>query len=89
MKPSEVHAQISKHLPEGSEPIVVDLEGSHGPYLRDALTGREYIDFFTYFASTPVGHNHPKMHDSAFIEKLLSVAITKPSSSDFYTTYMA
>jgi L-lysine 6-transaminase len=89
MKPSEVHAQISKHLPEGSEPIVVDLENSHGPYLRDALTGKEYIDFFTYFASAPVGHNHPKMHDSAFIEKLLSVAITKPSSSDFYTTYMA
>lgn len=89
MKPSEVHAQIAKHLPVGSEPIVVDIEGSHGPYLRDALTGKEYIDFFTYFASAPVGHNHPKMHDSGFIEKLLSVAITKPSSSDFFTTYMA
>lgn len=89
MKASEVHAQIAKYLPEGSEPIVVDLEGSQGPYLRDALTGKDYIDFFTYFASTPIGHNHPKMHDSAFIEKLLSVAITKPSSSDFYTTYMA
>lgn len=89
MKPSEVHAQIGKHLPVGSEPIVVDIEGSHGPYLRDALTGKEYIDFFTYFASAPVGHNHPKMHDSAFIEKMLSVAITKPSSSDFFTTYMA
>ncbi len=89
MKASEVHAQIAKYLPPGSEPIVVDIEGSHGPYLRDALTGKEYIDFFTYFASAPIGHNHPKMHDSAFIEKLLSVAITKPSSSDFFTTYMA
>lgn len=89
MKASQVHAEIAKYLPPGSEPIVVDIEGSHGPYLRDALTGRDYIDFFTYFASAPIGHNHPKMHDSAFIEKLLSVAITKPSSSDFFTTYMA
>jgi L-lysine 6-transaminase len=89
MKASQVHAQIEKHLPAGSEPIVVDIEGSQGPYLRDALTGKDYIDFFTYFASAPIGHNHPKMHESAFIEKLLSVAITKPSSSDFYTTYMA
>jgi L-lysine 6-transaminase len=89
MKASQVHAQIEKYLPPGSEPIVVDLEGSHGAYLRDALTGRDYIDFFTYFASAPIGHNHPKMHDSGFIEKLLSAAITKPSSSDFYTTYMA
>ncbi|UYN90423.1 MAG: L-lysine 6-transaminase [Anaerolineales bacterium] len=89
MKPSDVHAIIAKHLPAGSEPIVVDIEGSHGPYLRDAITGKEYIDFFTYFASAPVSHNHPKMHESAFIEKMLSVAITKPSSSDFFTTYMA
>src|SRR3972149_9084528 len=89
MKASEVHAQIEKYLPVGSEPIVVDLDRSHGAYLHDALTGREYIDFFTYFASAPIGHNHPKMHDSAFIEKLLSAAITKPSSSDFFTTYMA
>lgn len=89
MKASQVHDQINKYLPPGAEPIVVDLEKSHGPYLYDALTDREYIDFFTYFASAPIGHNHPKMHDSSFIEKLLTVAITKPSSSDFYTTYMA
>jgi L-lysine 6-transaminase len=89
MKATQVHEQINKFLPPGAENIVVDLEKSHGPYLHDALTGRDYIDFFTYFASAPIGHNHPKMHDSSFIEKLISVAITKPSSSDFYTTYMA
>ena len=89
MKASQVHETLGKHLPLGAEPIVVDLENSQGPYLRDALTGKDYIDFFTYFASAPIGHNHPKMHDSSFIEKLTQVALTKPSSSDFYTTYMA
>ncbi len=89
MKASQVHEKLQKHLPLGSESIVVDIENSHGPYLRDAITGKDYIDFYTYFASAPIGHNHPKMHDSDFIEKLLNVAITKPSSSDFYTSYMA
>ncbi|MDA1329827.1 MAG: L-lysine 6-transaminase [Chloroflexi bacterium] len=89
MKASQVHESLAKHLPVGSEPIVVDLENSQGPYLRDALTGKDYIDFFTYFASAPIGHNHPKMHDSNFVEKLLAVALTKPSSSDFYTVQMA
>lgn len=89
MKASQVHENLSKHLAVGSEPIVVDIENSHGPYLHDALSGKDYIDFYTYFASAPIGYNHPKMHDADFIERLLSVAITKPSSSDFYTTYMA
>lgn len=89
MKASQVHQVLERHMPLGSEPIVVDIENSQGPYLRDALSGKDYIDFYSYFASAPIGHNHPKMHDSSFIEKLLQVAITKPSSSDFYTTYMA
>jgi L-lysine 6-transaminase len=89
MKPSEVHAAIGKYMLADGEHLVVDLENSKGSLLRDALTGREYIDFFTYFASIPVGHNHPMMHDPAFKEKLLEAALSKPSSSDFYTTYMA
>jgi L-lysine 6-transaminase len=71
------------------DPIVVDLENSRGSMLRDSLTGKEYIDFFTFFASIPVGHNHPRMHEPEFKERLLAAAIAKPSSSDFYTTYMA
>ena len=89
MKVNQVHSTIGKHLPVGADSIVVDLEKSQGAYLHDSVTGRDYIDFFSFFASAPVGHNHPKMHDADFIEKLLSVAITKVSSSDFYTTYMA
>jgi L-lysine 6-transaminase len=89
MEPSEVHSRIARYMQADGSPIVLDLERSHGAYLYDALTDRKYIDFFTYFASAPIGHNHPKMHDPDFKEKIVSVAITKPSSSDFYTTYMA
>ena len=89
MKPGDVHAAIGKYMLADGDSIVYDTENSHGSMLRDAITGREYLDFFSFFASIPLGHNHPKMHDPAFKERLLAAAITKPSSSDFYTTYMA
>ncbi len=89
MKPSEVHSAIGRHMLADGDHLVVDLERSHGAYLVDEVTGKEYLDFFTYFASIPIGHNHPKMQDPEFLEKLTRSALQKPSSSDFYTTLMA
>ncbi len=89
MQPSDVHSKISQHMLADGAPLVADLERSHGPYLVDALTGKEYIDFFTYFASVPIGYNLPDMRDPAFLEKLAAAALHKPSSSDIYTTLMA
>lgn len=89
MKPSEVHENIGKYMLADGEPIVFDLERSHGAYMVDAITGKEYIDFFTFFASMPIGHNHPKMHAPEFLERLTASALTKPSSSDIYTEFMA
>jgi L-lysine 6-transaminase len=87
--PQDVHETIARHMLADGEHLVVDLSGSHGPYLRDAKTGREYLDFYAYFASQPVGHNHPKLLDPAFREQLCEVALHKPANSDVYTTYMA
>ncbi|HKJ28330.1 MAG TPA: L-lysine 6-transaminase [Anaerolineales bacterium] len=89
MDPSQVHQTIGQYMLPDADRIIIDLERSHGPYLVDALSGREFIDFFTYFASLPVGHNHPKMKTPEFLEKLTVAAIHKPSSSDFYTGLMA
>jgi L-lysine 6-transaminase len=89
MKPSEVHKTIDKYMLADGDPIVIDLEKSHGAYIHDSATGKEYIDFFTFFASQPIGYNHPKMRKPEFLEKLTAAAICKPSSADFYTTFMA
>jgi L-lysine 6-transaminase len=70
-------------------PILFDLKRSHDTYFVDEITGREYLDFFTFFASNAVGYNHPKLKDPAFLEKLTLSAIHKPSNSDIYTTLMA
>ena len=56
MKPSEVQKTIGKYMLADGESIVFDIERSHGAFLVDAITGREYIDFFTFFATNPVGY---------------------------------
>ncbi len=89
MKPTEVHKTLQKYMLVDGEKIVLDLENSQGAYIADALTGRKWIDFFTFFASNPLSYNHPKLKTPEFLERLTLSAIHKPSNSDFYTTYMA
>ncbi len=70
-------------------PFVLDLDNSYGAEFVDARDGRKYIDFFTCFASMPIGLNHPKMLDEAFINYIGRIAINKPSNSDIYSEAMA
>jgi L-lysine 6-transaminase len=69
--------------------MVMDLEKSHGSWLRDAVSGEEYLDFFTCFASWPVGYNHPATLEPEFCSAIELTGRNKPASSDLYTTYMA
>jgi len=89
MKSADVHKIISNNMLADGYPILFDLERSHDTYFVDEITGREYLDFFTFFASNAVGYNHPRLKDPAFLEKLTLSAIHKPSNSDIYTTLMA
>lgn len=90
LTPEDVFPTLNEHmLVDGYSEIVVDLQKSEGNYIYDSLSGRKYLDMFSYFATAPIGHNHPAMHDLEFKEKILSVAIMKPSNSDFYSTEMA
>lgn len=87
--PAEVLDTIRKFMLVDGFPIVVDLENSQGARLRDKSTGREYLDFFQFFASMPIGFNHPKLMDDDFKKRLVDAAINKPSNSDFYAQQMA
>ncbi len=69
--------------------IVLDLEKSHGLTIIDAKTGEEYLDFYSFFASAPLGINHPKLNTKEFREELTLAAMNKPSNSDIYTVEMA
>src|SRR5919206_534464 len=89
VQPADVHNVLSRHMLADGYDIVMDLRKSKGSWVFDAKRGRAVLDFFTNFASAPIGYNHPRLDTPEFREKLADVAINKPANSDIYTTYMA
>lgn len=87
--PSQVHETLRKHMLVDGFEFVLDTRKSQGARVVDAKTGRSFLDFFSFFASSPVGINHPKMQTDAFKERMLEAATNNPSNSDVYTTIMA
>ncbi|MEZ4257774.1 MAG: L-lysine 6-transaminase [Polyangiaceae bacterium] len=87
--PGDVHETLRKHMLVDGFSLVVDLEHSHGSWAKDAKTGQEYLDFFSFFASNPVGFNHPALRDEETQERLARAATYKVANSDKYTTFMA
>jgi L-lysine 6-transaminase len=69
--------------------VVIDLEKSHGSTIVDALEGKEYLDCYGYFATLPIGHNHPKMEDDGFRKSLMTAALANPANSDIYSRQYA
>ena len=83
----ETRGAISRHmLADGMSPII-DLEKSHGSWLFDGATGREYLDLFSMYASMSVGYNHPYVLEN--IDRLTKAAVNKPANSDIYSPAMA
>jgi L-lysine 6-transaminase len=89
VSPAEVHRTLARHILADGYELVMDFEQSHGSWLHDARTGREYLDFLTFFGSNPIGYNHPKMKAPDFQHTLLRVAQLKPALSDIYSVEYA
>ncbi|GAB2445024.1 L-lysine 6-transaminase [Streptosporangium sandarakinum] len=84
----DVHGRLSRHLLVDGYRLVLDLERSRGSRLVDARTGRSYLDFYTFFASAPLGVN-PFDDDPAFLDRLGRIAANKPANPDLYTVHLA
>lgn len=84
----DVHKVLSKTMLVDGMKLVLDLEKSKGAKIFDSSTETEYLDFFSSFASVPIGFNHPAIKDD-YIKKLAAAAKYKPSNSDIYTLEMA
>jgi L-lysine 6-transaminase len=89
LSPADVHAVLARHILADGYDLVVDLERSHGAWLRDSRGGREYLDFCSFYASNPVGFNHPKLREPEFLKVLHRAAQLKPALSDLYTVEYA
>jgi L-lysine 6-transaminase len=82
---ADVHGTLARFILADGFDQVFDLEKSHGAWFHDARSGREYLDFLSFFASSPLGYNHPKLSTPEFQKILLRAATIKPSLSDIYT----
>lgn len=90
ISPEQVHETLSKHILADGFDLTFDMEKSEGVHIFDSKHHRTLLDFFTCFASVPLGYNHPKMiHDEEFKKSLMLAALTNPSNSDIYTTQYA
>ena len=89
ISPTEVHGILARYMLADGFDLVFDFEKSHGAWVHDSRTGREYLDFCTFFASNPIGYNHPKMKDPEFLKVLHRVAQLKPALADLYTVEYA
>ena len=90
INPAErVREVIGKHMLADGFHLILDLKNSYRNKIVDERNGDEYIDFFTFFASNPLGMNHPKLNSDEVRELLGYAAVNKPSNSDIYTTHMA
>jgi len=89
IKPTEVHKTLSKHMLADGFDLVLDLKKSKGCRIYNSRAGKYMLDCFSFFASAPLGCNHPKLTTPEFIKKIGELAVNKPTNSDLYTTEMA
>jgi L-lysine 6-transaminase len=84
-----VHDVLKKNMLVDGFELVLDLKNSYRNKIVDERNGDEYIDLFTFFASSPLGLNYPKLNSIEQRKMLSDAAVNKPSNSDIYTAQMA
>lgn len=89
MKTSEIHNKLHQYLQKAAYDIILDLEESSESHIYDKKSKKYYLDMFTFFATMPLGMNHPKIFEEEFQSKLSRAALNKPSNTDFFTEEFA
>lgn len=89
LTPDAVFPSLRKHMLIDGFDVIIDFARSKGSSIVDLRTGKRYLDFFTFVASSPIGLNHSKLTTPEFLDRLGRVAVNKPSNSDIYTLEQA
>lgn len=75
--------RLKKHILVDGFHVVVDPKKSHGSWIVDKETGKEYLDCYSQFASQALGWNHPGMEP--YNDKIRDISLYKIANSDMYT----
>ena len=87
--PQEVISELEKHILIDGFKLVFDPIRSRGSRFVDAVTGRELIDLYTFYASQPVGFNHSWFERPEVRADLLAAAKIKIANADVYSQQYA
>src|SRR6266436_3938324 len=87
--PQNVISELEKHILVDGFKLVFDLAKSHGSRFYDAASGRELLDLYGFYASQPIGFNHPYFDRPEVQEDLLIAAKIKVANADVYTVQFA
>jgi len=80
---NKVKEILGRHILADGFDFVMDLEKSHGSWIHNSNTGKEFLDMFSMFASASIGYNHPYLVEkSAWLGKM---AVNKPTLADVYS----
>ncbi len=89
LSPQTVISELERHILVDGFKLVFDPEKSRGSRFVDAATGRELIDLYSFYASQPVGFNHPYFDQPEVKADLLEAAKIKVANADVYTVQYA
>lgn len=89
LSPQTLHAALGRWMLADGLPFALDLVKSQGARLHDARSGRDYLDLFGCFGSTPIGWNHPALLDEAWLKTVAVAVANRPSNSDLYCVEFA
>ena len=87
--PRQVIQTLERHILVDGFKLIFDCERSHGSCFVDAPSGREFIDLYGFYASQPVGFNHPHFDQPEVQADLLKAAKIKVANADVYTPQYA
>src|SRR5258705_11513681 len=87
--PQSVIAELEKHILTDGFKLIFDAEKSRGSYFVDASSRREFIDLYGFYASQPIGYNHPHFSRAEVQADLLRAAKVKVANADIYTPQYA
>ncbi len=82
---NNIHDVLNQYVVGDPMPLVFDPIRSHGHFLHDAVSGKEYLDFFCFFAARALAFDNPMLRTQDFLDRLLAAALHKPSNCDMYS----
>jgi L-lysine 6-transaminase len=76
--------ELRRYVVMDPRPFAVDLDKSEGMFLA-TVDGQKLFDWAGYYGAKLIAHNHPRLFEAAYVERLVRAANNKTANPDFLT----